>query len=57
MAGRDVNATIALTLGEAHTGVVPTIKLLGEDGQVKSLEVTIPPGVRDGSVIRLAGQG
>ena len=55
--GDDINATMLLTLEEAHRGVVRTIKLEGADGKIKSLEVTIPPGVRDGSVIRLAGQG
>ncbi len=57
MKGEDINATMLLTLEEAHRGVVRTIKLEGADGKIKSLEVTIPPGVRDGSVIRLAGQG
>jgi len=57
MKGEDVNATISLTLEEAHAGVMRTIKLQVADAKVKSLEVTIPPGVRDGSVIRLAGQG
>jgi len=57
MAGEDINATITLTLEEAHGGVVRTIQLEGADGKVKTLEVTIPPGVREGSVIRLAGQG
>jgi len=57
MKGEDINATILLSLEEAHGGVVRTIKLEGTDGKVKSLEVTIPPGVRDGSVIRLTGQG
>jgi curved DNA-binding protein len=55
--GRDVNATIALTVEEAHTGVVRSIQFEAAGGQPKSLEVTIPPGVRDDSVIRLAGQG
>jgi DnaJ-class molecular chaperone len=57
MPGQDVHATISLTVEEAHSGVVRTIKLEGADAKVKSLEVTIPPGVRDGSVIRLAAQG
>ena len=57
MAGQDVNATIPLTLEEAHGGVIRTIQLTAEDGHAKSLEVTIPPGVRDGSAIRLSGQG
>jgi DnaJ-class molecular chaperone len=57
MAGRDINATIHLTLEEAHSGVVRTIQFASEDGPSKSLEVTIPAGVRQGSAIRLAGQG
>ncbi len=35
----------------------PTCRGAGRVRRQKSLEVTIPPGVRDGSVIRLAGQG
>ncbi len=57
MAGEDINATIPLTLEEAHRGGKRAIKLAGAEGESKSLEVTIPPGVRDGSAIRLVGQG
>jgi curved DNA-binding protein len=57
MAGQDVNATITLTLEDAHRGAVRSIRLAGGDAQPKSLDVTIPRGVRDGSAIRLAGQG
>jgi curved DNA-binding protein len=57
MAGEDVNATIHLTLEEAHNGVIRTIQFGTEDGRTKSLEVTIPAGVREGSAVRLAGQG
>lgn len=35
----------------------PTCRGAGQVRRQKSLEVAIPPGVRDGSVIRLAGQG
>ncbi len=48
----DVETEIELTLDEAHRGT--TRRLTLPTG--RSLEVKIPPGVRDGSVIRLAGQ-
>jgi curved DNA-binding protein len=82
MRGQDVEATIELSLEEAHRGVTRTITLhttaicpacngsgekqkqscatcqgTGVVVRPKTLDVIIPPGVRHGSVIRLAGQG
>jgi curved DNA-binding protein len=54
-AGENIDAEIGLTLEEAHRGVTRKITLQG--AEPKSLEVTIPPGVRNGSVVRLAGEG
>lgn len=81
--GRDVEATLELSLEEAHrggrhslqlqtadvcptcqgTGVVnenqicPTCRGTGQVLKARTIEVNIPPGVRDGSTLRLAGQG
>ncbi|MGE5551377.1 MAG: DnaJ C-terminal domain-containing protein [Bacteroidota bacterium] len=54
--GRDSEAEIALTLREAHHGGRRTITVEGA-GRRRQLEVSIPAGVREGTVIRLAGQG
>jgi curved DNA-binding protein len=82
MRGQDVEATIELSLEEAHHGTTRAITLqttavcptcngsgtrdkqpcatcrgMGVVTRPKTLDVTIPTGVRHGSVIRLAGQG
>jgi DnaJ-class molecular chaperone len=56
MAGGDVEAEIGLSLEAAHGGGRHTLKLRGPDGPVE-IEVTIPAGSREGTIIRLAGQG
>jgi curved DNA-binding protein len=56
MRGSDIEVEIPLTLEEAHRGGTRSLTLRGPNGP-KTLDVTIPAGVREGSVIRLAGQG
>jgi curved DNA-binding protein len=53
MRGSDQEATLELSLEEAFAGGKRRITL----GDGRDYEVTIPPGVRDGQRIRLAGQG
>jgi curved DNA-binding protein len=56
--GRNVEADLAITLEEAFAGGKKTVTLQGPSGQgSRSLEVSLPAGVRNGSRIRLAGQG
>ncbi len=63
--GRDHESEIEVTLEEAYHGARKTIDLdrieVGGDGRPvrvrKSYEVKIPPGITEGSLIRLSGQG
>jgi curved DNA-binding protein len=57
-AGGDSEAELAISLEEAINGSTREIALSDPaTGQRKNLSVKIPPGVREGQRIRLAGQG
>jgi curved DNA-binding protein len=63
--GEDHHAKVQLDLGDAYTGATRQISLqvpeLDTQGRVglrtRTLNVRIPKGVREGQIIRLAGQG
>ena len=52
-AARRVEATVDVTLEEALTGTKRTVTVTA-DGSERRLEVTIPPGVNTGSVVRVS---
>jgi len=55
-AGHDVEQEIELSLEEAFRGATRRLALR-HDGHVKTVDVRIPAGVREGSRVRVAGEG
>jgi DnaJ-class molecular chaperone len=54
--GRDIEHEFELDLESAAQGSVQRLQLR-HDGEARSVEVRIPPGVADGSRVRVAGEG
>jgi curved DNA-binding protein len=54
--GRDVEHTIDLSLEDAYHGATKRLALTF-DGHARSVDVRIPPGVGEGSRVRVAGEG
>jgi DnaJ-class molecular chaperone len=54
--GHDVEQEIDLTLEQAFTGVTQRLSIK-HAGHTRTVDVRIPPGVRDGSRVRVAGEG
>ncbi len=55
--GEDYEHPTEVTLEEAFAGAVRMIQIQEPNGQGKTIEVKIPPGVTDGSRVRVAGKG
>ena len=55
--GQDVESAVEVTLEEAYAGTSRLIQLASGQGKARRLEVKIPPGVRTGSRVRVAGEG
>jgi curved DNA-binding protein len=55
-AGRDVEHELELGLEDAHQGATRRLTLK-HDGHSRTVDVRIPPGVSDGSRVRVAGEG
>jgi DnaJ-class molecular chaperone len=54
--GRDLEHEVELTLEEAYHGATRRITI-NQGGHVRSIDVRIPPGVKEGSRVRAAGEG
>jgi curved DNA-binding protein len=54
--GADVEHPVTLTFEQAARGTKMEFQL-NHDGKIQTIEVNIPPGVKDGSRIRMKGQG
>lgn len=55
--GRDYETVVRIGLEEAHRGTRLNLDLAREEGDGRTLEVTIPPGVSGGQKLRLRGKG
>lgn len=55
--GQDLETQVEITLAEAYTGTKRLLRVLDDAGTVRRLEAWVPPGVDNGSRVRLAGRG
>ncbi|MDD5045365.1 MAG: J domain-containing protein [Candidatus Omnitrophica bacterium] len=54
--GHDMQSSLSITLREAYSGTQRSFKLQ-KNGRVRTINVKIPGGIRDGGKIRVAGEG
>lgn len=54
--GEDLEQQVELTLEDAFSGTTQRLSVR-QSGHAKTLDVKIPPGVKDGSRVRVAGEG
>jgi len=55
--GQDIEQPVEITLEEAYRGTQRILEVREPDGRLRRLEVKIPPGVNEGSRVRIAGEG
>jgi curved DNA-binding protein len=57
MDGQPVEHEVEITLEEAFSGTQRTLQFSSANGQPRTINVKIPPGVDTGSRVRVAGEG
>lgn len=57
MRNADISASIAITLEDAYSGVSVPVELSTPPGDSSIINVTVPPGAKDGMVLRVKGKG
>lgn len=55
--GEDIQTEVKISIEEGFYGLNKKISLRTVDGTMKTFDITIPAGIRDGEKIRLIGQG
>ena len=55
--GQDVESKLTITLREAYYGTERSLKLQNQDGKIRTINVKIPKGIKDGGKIRVTGEG
>ena len=54
---QDYDHPVELDLLQAVYGTTVTVRVPGPDGKTETIEVRVPPGVRDGQKVRVRGKG
>jgi curved DNA-binding protein len=55
--GLDYERVLTISLSEAFSGIKRIIRWLEIDGHEREIEASIPPGVRDGVIVKIVGAG
>ena len=55
--GNDLEQPVEVSLADAYRGTTVQLSIRTADGSTRRIEVKIPPGVRNGSRVRVSGQG
>lgn len=55
--GQDIESKLTITLREVFFGTERSLRLQSQDGKLRTINVKIPKGIKDGGKIRVTGEG